>query len=74
MDNSHAPGNSPRVLCPFCPVCGTPPPFIFDWLDQAFCPNEDCEVFAWCPFETAAKNLSDTSEIDLSMLDPRENP
>lgn len=49
----------PIIKCPFCPKCGAEPPFIFDSFAQAFCPNEDCDVLMWTPWDTAAENLAD---------------
>jgi hypothetical protein len=64
----------PDVKCPFCPMCGTPPPFIFDSLAQAWCPNEDCKVFMWTPWDTAAQNLADMHEIDMPDFEQPEPP
>jgi len=57
--------DGPVIKCPFCPVCGTPPDFIWPSLHQCWCPNEDCRVFMWVPWDTAAENLADQSEIKL---------
>lgn len=57
--------DEPQIKCPFCPVCGTPPDFIFPGLHQCWCPNEDCRVFMWVPWDTAAANLADQHEIKL---------
>jgi hypothetical protein len=52
----------PQVKCPFCPKCGTAPPWIFDSMAQAFCINEECDVLCWTPWDTAAQNLADMHE------------
>lgn len=49
-----------QIKCPFCPVCGTPPTFIALGLSQAWCPNDDCEVLLWVPWDTAKQNLEDS--------------
>lgn len=53
----------PQIKCPYCPVCGTPPEFIWESLAQCWCPNEDCEVFMWEPWKTAKENLDDVGEV-----------
>lgn len=54
------------VKCPLCPLCGSAPPFIFDSMYQAWCPNESCEVLFWVPWDTAAENLADRHEIEIT--------
>lgn len=61
---------NPTIKCPFCPVCGAEPPFIFDSMYQAFCPNEDCEVLMWVPWETAKANLDDMHEAVITETPP----
>lgn len=56
---------SPAVKCPFCPVCGTPPDFIAPMLYQCWCPNEDCNVFMWVPWVSAAENLAEQGEVKI---------
>lgn len=53
-------------------MCGTPPPFIHDWLAQAFCPNEDCDVLMWTPWDTAKQNLDDMHEAVFTENAPTE--
>lgn len=60
----HQETSDREIKCPFCPVCGTPPPFILDALYQCWCPNEDCNVFMWVPWCTAAENLAQQSTVD----------
>lgn len=58
------------VLCPVCPMCGTAPPFIYGTLHQAWCPNEDCEVLFWVPWDTAAQNLADMHQVEIHESNP----
>lgn len=53
------PGAFPEVKCPRCPVCSSEPPFIYPTFAQAFCPNEDCDVLCWIPWDTLEQNLMD---------------
>ena len=43
-------------------MCGTAPDFIYEGLAQAFCPNDDCNVLCWTPWDTAKQNLDDMHE------------
>jgi hypothetical protein len=54
-----------RVKCPFCPKCGSEPPWIFPTMAQAFCINEECDVLCWTPWDTAAANLADMHEAEI---------
>lgn len=60
-DSQNLPTTSP-VKCPCCPMCGSEPPWIFPSMAQAFCINEDCNVLAWSPWDTAKQNLDDMHE------------
>lgn len=61
--------NKREIKCPYCPWCGSPPPFIADQMYQAFCPNEDCEVLMWVPWDTAKQNLEDAHEAVFTSTD-----
>lgn len=71
---SETPADGPQVKCPFCPVCGTPPDFIFPGLAQCWCPNEDCNVFMWEPWVSAAENLGDVGTIRHVINDKEQPP
>ena len=57
--HEYQPEPEPQVKCPTCPKCGAVPPYIWPSMYQALCPNDDCDVFMWVPWDTAAENLAD---------------
>ncbi|HZA23563.1 MAG TPA: hypothetical protein VFA32_13350 [Dehalococcoidia bacterium] len=59
-----------EIRCPFCPVCGHPPLFIYPGLAQTFCSNDDCNVLCWNPWEPAAANLADTHDAMVTVNEP----
>jgi hypothetical protein len=58
------------VLTPKCPDCGRVPELVLDDGHQAFCPTADCRVITWDTHLTAGENRANTTEVDLSVLDP----
>lgn len=41
-------------------------------LQQAMCPNDDCPVFFWVPWDTAAANLADMGDVIIDVIPYRE--
>lgn len=58
--------NGLQIKCPFCPWCGTPPKFLSPSMHQTWCPNEDCEVLMWVPWDTAKQNLEDSHVVEFT--------
>lgn len=54
----------PQIKCPTCPLCGSTPPWIWPGLHQCVCPNEDCDVFMWVPWDTLEENLMDAHRVE----------
>jgi hypothetical protein len=52
-----------EIRCPTCPMCGAEPPYIIPALAQAICPNEDCPVVLWVPWQTKEANLADVGKV-----------
>lgn len=69
---TEQPADNPRheVKCPFCPMCGHPPLFIYPGLAQTFCSNDDCNVLCWNPWDTAFQNLNDTHDALVTTNEP----
>lgn len=58
-------GGLPTVAQPRCPRCGQVPMLLVSGT-QAFCANDDCDVFQWNPNESAAQFEAKARTIDLS--------
>jgi hypothetical protein len=52
------------VKCATCPRCGAVPPYIWPSMYQALCPNDDCDVLFWVPWDTAEENLTDMHVVN----------
>jgi hypothetical protein len=44
-------------------MCGSEPSFAWAEIVPWFCPNEDCQVFAWDPYSSASQNLAAASTV-----------
>lgn len=66
--------SAPVIKCPFCPVCGAAPLFIAAGLEQTWCTNEDCNVFMWVPWKSAAENLADQGTVRWFVDGVEQNP
>lgn len=47
----------PDILTPRCPLCDQPPAIVIPGGIQAFCGNEDCDLWCWNPAVSLDDNL-----------------
>jgi hypothetical protein len=46
-----------EILTPRCPLCNQPPAIALPGATQAFCGNDDCDLWCWNPSVSLDDNL-----------------